>query len=318
MRLLCFHARFIVLLASCCLAQGQATEPAPGVSPVPASYSLVADGRWLLQSTGARFDASALLRLPDGRLLTVNDKQLPPCSIELGTNGTAQLVPQTALFPLEAVRLTTPNPRYAPDNEGLARDAEGRLYLCTEGERWIFRTSAGGGPVERLAIDWTPVQKWFSPKDGNAAWEGIAVGGSHLYLANERSSGRIVVVDLPTLRVIDDFQVAPAGNTSSDVHYSDLSWYAGELWVLCRDIRKVLRVNPESHAVLTEFDFSAIELDPQNAYFSPIPYGFIEGLSVDATHLWLVVDNNGLPRRAAPTDMRPLLFRCPRPDLIGR
>ena len=325
MRLLRFHAegpggvgvfsRFLVLLAFWHLVPGCAADPVPGAPSDPPSYPLVADGRWLLQSANPRFDASALLRLPDGRLLTVNDKQLPPCSIELGTNGTARLVPQAALFPLESVRATTPNPRYAPDLEGLARDTEGRLYLCTEGERWIFRTGGDGGPVERLAIDWTPVQKWFSTKDGNASWEGVAVGGSRLYLANERSVGRIVVVDLPTLRVTDDFQVAPVGQTRSDVHYSDLCWYAGELWVLCRDIRKVLRVNPESHAVLAEFDFAAIELDPQNAYLSPLPYGFMEGLSVDATHLWLVVDNNGLPRRTSPTDLRPLLFRCPRPDL---
>lgn len=311
-------ARFVVLLQVCRVGPGFAADPAPGATSAPVSHVLVADGRWLLQSANPRFDASALLRLPDGRLLTVNDKQLPPCSIELGTNGTARLVPQTALFPLESVRSTTPNPRYAPDIEGLARDTEGRLYLCTEGERWIFRTGADGGPVERLAIDWTSVQKWFSPKDGNASWEGIAVGGNRLYLANERSVGRIVVVDLSTLRVTDDFQVAPTGNTRSDVHYSDLSWYAGELWVLCRDLRKVLRVNPESHAVLAEFDFAAIELDPQNAYLSPLPYGFMEGLSVDATHLWLAVDNNGLPRRTSPTDLRPLLFRCPRPDLKGR
>lgn len=309
------------LLLLLCLFQvfnhvhGQIVNSAHGTSHVPTLHTLAADGRWLLQSNGGRFDASALLRLPDGTLLTVNDKHLPPCRLVLSTNGTARLEPLTEFFPLEAVRAATPNPRYAPDTEGLARDAEGRLYLCTEGERWIFRTGATGGPVERLAIDWTPARKWFSQRDGNASWEGIAVGGNRLYLANERSIGRIVVVDLGTLRVTDDFQVAPAGNTAPDVHYSDLSWYAGDLWVLCRDVRKVLRVNPESHAVLAEFDYAAIEMDPQNVYISPLPYGFIEGLSVDATHIWLAVDNNGLPRRAAPTDSRPLLFRCPRPDV---
>lgn len=309
----------IVLLASAAL-RGLPQAVPPATVPVPAEpshpfYVLASDARWLLQPASGRFDASALLRLPDGALLTVNDKELPPCRIDLGTNGVAKLVPQPQWFPLDAVRKASPNPRFAPDTEGLAIDEEGRLYICTEGQRWIFRSNPGEAQVERLEIDWSPVQKWFSPKDGNASWEGIAVGAGRLYLANERSTGRIVVVDLKTLRVTDDFQVAPTGNTSADVHYTDLCWFKGDLWVLCRDIRKVLRVQPATRTVLAEFDFADVELAPQNAYITALPYGFVEGLAVDDTHIWLAVDNNGMPRRSAPTDFRPLLLRCPRPDI---
>ena len=305
----------LIILLACAALRGVPQDPKPTTAePSHPTYVLASDAHWLLQPSSGRFDASALLRLPDGSLLTVNDKELPPCRIDLGTNSVARLVPQKQWFPLDAVRKASPNPRFAPDTEGLAIDREGRLYICTEGQRWIFRSGPSDGQVERLEIDWSPVQRWFSPKDGNASWEGIAVGGDHLYLANERTTGRIVVVDLKTLRVIDDFQVAPSGNTSSDVHYTDLCWFKNELWVLCRDIRKVLRVQPTTHTVLAEFDFADAELAPQNAYITALPYGFVEGLSVDDTHIWLAVDNNGMPRRAAPTDFRPLLLRCPRPD----
>ena len=307
----------LLLLLLCASTRLRLASQTPQAPPAHPAYTLASDHRWLLQPPAGRFDASALLRLPDGTLLTVNDKELPICRIDLGTNGVARLKPQPEWFPLDAVRKASPNPRFAPDTEGIARDEQGRLYICTEGQRWIFRSGPGTGQVERLEIDWSPVQRWFSSKDGNASWEGIAAGGGRLYLANERSTGRIVVVDLASLRVVDDFQVAPNGNTSSDVHYTDLCWYKGALWVLCRDIRKVLRVHPHTHAVMAEFDFASVELDPQNAYITALPYGFVEGLAVDDTAIWLAVDNNGMPRRSAPTDFRPLLLRCPRPDVAA-
>ncbi len=279
------------------------------------TYVLRQSGRWLLSPTiPGRFDASALLRLPGGSLATVNDKALPLCKVVIRTNGTATLVPIPELFSLESVRIAAGNPRYVPDTEGIAVDEAGRIYICTEGQRWIFRCEADGSGVIRLDIDWTPAKRWFNASEGNAAWEGIAVGNGRLYLANERSVGRIVVVDLIDLKVIDDFQVAPAGKAARDVHYSDLCWWKGDLWVLCRESRCVLRVNPANHSVLAEFDFSAIELDRNNTYLSALPFGFVEGLSVDDDSIWLVVDNNGIPRRSAPTDFRGLLFQCTRPD----
>lgn len=287
----------------------------PAGAGVPSVHVLKADRRWLLQTPAGRYDASALLRMPDGTLLTVNDKELPLCRLRLGTGETARVVPESAMFPVEAVRAASASPRYIPDIEGIARDDAGRLYICTEGTRWIFRCAPDGGGVERLEIDWEPVRRWFAPKDGNAAWEGIAVGGDRLYLANERSTGRIVVVDLKTLRVTEDFRVAPGGYGDGDISYSDLCWFEGDLWVLCREARKVLRVEPSRRAVIAEFDFRELEGASENAYLTALPYGFAEGLAVESTHLWLAVDNNGLPRRSSPTDSRPLLLRCPRPDV---
>ncbi len=288
----------------------------PGVSkPSHTIHQLRPSGRWLLTpSTSGRFDASALFRDSEGTLLTVNDKELPLCSIHTHTNGTASVVPIPKLFSLEAVRKAAGNSRYVPDTEGIASDESGRFYICTEGQRWIFRCESDGSGVIRLDIDWTPVKRWFSPTDGNAAWEGIAVGNGRLYLANERSIGRIVVVDLIDMKVIDDFQVAPAGKAARDVHYSDLCWWKGDLWVLCRESRCVLQVNPNTHSVIAEFNFESIELDRNNIYLSALPFGFVEGLSVDDDSIWLAVDNNGLPRRSAPTDFRGLLFQCARPD----
>jgi uncharacterized protein YjiK len=201
------------------------------------------------------------------------------------------------------------------DIEGITEDALGRIYVCEEANRWILRFDARSQGVERLKIDWTPVQKYFNPADRNASFEGIAAGEGRLYVANERQRGRIIVVDLATLKVVDDFEVRSSVVSLWGPQYSDLSWFRGELYVLMREDHVVLRVNPHSHQVLEEYDFSAIESAPENKYRKLYWFaGVMEGLAVDENNFWLVTDNNGLGRERYPQDTRPTLFRCPRTD----
>ena len=270
---------------------------------------------WRMQPPlGERFDASGLLLLPDGRLLTVNDKGAQVCEILRAspTGGIALLKPFPAFTAAQLRSIGGINKPYF-DGEALAQDEMGRLYLAEEMDRWILRWNPMKNEIERLPIDWAPVSKYFSKSDANASFEGLAVGGGKMFVANERQVGRIIVVDLETLKVVDDFQVSPFGIEARDVHYSDLCWYRDELWVLCRESRCVLRVDPVLKRVLEQLDYGRIELAPDNAYQSLIPAGFVEGLAVDADSIWLAVDNNGVPRRADSSDSRPTLFRCERP-----
>jgi hypothetical protein len=261
-----------------------------------------------------RFDASALLRLPDGNLLTINDKKAGIYRIELPTQGdSAALVAVPDQFNASALDHASGQPARSYDLEGLARDPQGRLYVCAEGSRRVFRHDPTTGRTELLAIDWTPVRRWFS-RDGNASWEGIAAGGGKLYLANERSVGRIVVVDLDSLRVTGSFSVSPPETPARDTHYSDLCWADDRLWVLCRESHGVLKVDPARERVEASYSYAAIEKDPKYGYLNPLPYGFVEGLSVHDGEIWLVVDNNGIGRMADPKDLRPSLWRCKIPE----
>lgn len=288
--------------------------PLPAKDVVP-THTLHAAQVWHLDcERPKRFDASALQRMKDGSLVTVDDKTTRLFRIELdGSAG--RLVPTDHEFlPRKPVRKPGTKPEPRPDPEGLAVDENGDVYICEESQRQVFRYNPVSRTTQRLEIDWTPVKRWFSA-DANASWEGIAAGGGKLYLANERSRGRIVVVDVATLKVERDFQVRPPEVQAADVHYSDLCWHSGQLWVLCRESRCVLQVDPTSEKVLASFDYEAIERDPQNAYAHPYPYGFVEGLYVEAENIWLAVDNNEFPRVADKNDRRPQLWRCPRPDV---
>ena len=287
-------------------------HPAPSAWP---RYTLRPAETWQLTPPGGgRFDASALLELPSGELLTLADRGATIYRIvfRAGTNS-ADLVElpdcftQAQLAPFAAEKFE----RY--DCEGIGRDEEGRLYVCEEANRWVLRWDPQTKKVERLNIDWSPVKRFFS-SDRNASFEGVAAGAGKLYVANERSVGRIIVVDLKSLQVVDDFTVNPTGSNAQDVHYTDLCWFEGSLYALLRESGVVLRINPATHRVLTEYDYNELEHAPEYEYRRIYPTGTMEGLAVDRDFIWLATDNNGQGRVRYPRDIRPTLFKCPRPD----
>ncbi|MCI0534022.1 MAG: esterase-like activity of phytase family protein [Verrucomicrobiales bacterium] len=288
------------------------------VAPAPAwpRYTLHAEQTWQLNlPNGQPFDASGLLIKPDGEILTINDRSSRLYRIQFVPNtNSADLIAVPDYF-TSAQLAKFKNQKFGRyDCEGIAQDKEGRLYICEEADRWILRCDAGTKTVERLAIDWSPAKQYFNPIDVNASFEGIAIGGDRLYVANERQLGRIIAVDLKTLRVTDDFAVASLGAKARDVHYSDLSWFDGALYVLLRESRCVLQVEPESHTVLAEYSFRDMEREPDVLYRLLYPTGNMEGLAVDRDHIWLVTDNNALGRVKYPKDIRPTLFKCKRAD----
>lgn len=258
------------------------------------------------------FQASGLLKLPSGELLTIHDKSPTLHRIEvLPGQSSAELIPLTNCFSASSLARFKTEKTNGYDCEGIAQDAQGRLYICEEADRWILRCDPRTGKTERLDIDWSPVKRFFGP-DRNASFEGIAVGDGKLYVANERSSPVIIVVDLANLRVVDSFVAQPlTGSFLGILHYSDLSWHEGRLFVLCRHHRVVLEVDPASHSVLAEYDYR--EIEERLGYEREYRTGIMEGLAVEADCFWLVTDNNGRGRVRAPKDLRPTLVRCPRP-----
>jgi len=295
------------------LVAGCAAAP---TSPGPAwpQHVLRADRVTLLNSPGGeRFDASGLLWTKTGGLLTVNDRGPRLYRIETRPGGAeADLRPLADCFTPEQLAPLAALKREHYDCEGIAQDEQGRLYLCEELNRWILRCDPKTGRVERLPIDWAPVRDLFSGVDPNASFEGIAIGDGKLYVANERTAALIIVVDLARMKVTGHFTVQPRKSSFFGTHYSDLSWFEGKLWVLCRQHRVVLEVNPRTHEVLAEYDYR--ELEDQLGYRTQFPVGIMEGLAVDREFIWLATDNNGLERKGTRGDIRPALVRCPRPD----
>jgi uncharacterized protein YjiK len=287
------------------------TNASPHAVPDRKMFVLSAEDFWRLESPdGKRFDASGLT-WDNGRLLVVDDGDPPLYQIEFSTNNVAKLK-QTSILSWPQMTKYIINKRGRFDLEGIARDDKGRIYACEEANRWIFRWDPATKNVERLDIDWAPVRQYFKGGD-NASWEGIAVGGGKLWLANEREHARIIEVDLETLKIVGDFAAQPS-TWDFVLHYSDLSWFKGHLFVLLRHHKVILEVDPATRDVLAEYNYHAVEDAPQHEYHKAYPTGVMEGLAVDDNYFWFVTDNNGFPRRKDSHDRRPTLFKCKRPQ----
>lgn len=258
-----------------------------------------------------RFEASGLTFSSNKELLVVRDKETALYRIDFKDEHVAKLE-KTKIFAADHMEQFRKSKSQDFDFEGLARDEQGRIYVCEEDRRGVFRWDPSTKSVEQLPIDWTPVKKYFS-EDRNASFEGIAVGDGKLWLANERDRARIIEVDLQSLKVVSDFGPLPT-HWAIVLHYSDLCWFKGRLFVLLRHHRLILEINPENHDVLAEYNYASMEDAPQHEYRKNFPTGVMEGLTVDDEFFWLVTDNNGLARMQDASDHRPTLFKCKRPE----
>jgi uncharacterized protein YjiK len=274
-------------------------------------FTLTADASWQLD-VQERFDASALA-FRNGNLITVNDRDGAFYELTVGTNSIAKLK-KLDLFAKSRLSEIAPRKASRFDLEGISIDPQGNIYVSEETQRLVFKSSPDGKSLEVLTFDWSPVQKFIS-RDPNASLEGIAVAGDSLYLANERSSARILVIDLPSRKIIDSFFVDSDGFAFGGPHYSDLTFFEDRLFVLNRNNRCILEVDPRKKQVLAEYSFAQMELTEDVAYRSDYPTGAMEGLAIDTEHFWLLTDNNGKARFKHPQDTRPTLFRCKRPNL---
>jgi hypothetical protein len=314
-----FHYKWVrrMVLVVLIFAGGCVTRHAAQNDPSFKYYTLQAEQAWQMNlPRGERFDASGLFLDKAGELLTESDQNIGVYRVKFPPAGgrAVDLIQEPECFTAAQLAPLAREKYGRYDCEGITEDDEGRIYLCEEANRWILRWDPKTKMVENLAIDWSPVRKYFS-NDRNAAWEGIAIHGSTMYVANERKKGRIIVVDLKTLRVTDDF-VTPASRSLWfwDAHYSDLCWYDGALFALMREDHVILKIDPATKLVLAEYDFRQMENDPEVIYHKVYPIGVMEGLAVDRDYFWLCTDNNGLGRRRYPQDTRPTLFKCRRPD----
>jgi DNA-binding beta-propeller fold protein YncE len=315
------HKYKIVLLAAMLLAWTAAWLPSSSSGERGGSlgvrtndprkqFVLEAEAFWrVTPPVRERFDASAL-GWRNGQLLTVNDRGPELYEIVLKGENEADLR-ATQLFPSPQVTEASARRNRRHDVEGIAVDDAGWIYISEESQRAIYRTLPGGR-IEALPIDWSGARKYFLG-GVNASFEGIAIGGGKLYVANERESPRILVVDLASNKLEDDFFVDSRGFALGGPHYSDLAFYGGSLFVLNRNHRCILEVDPATKKVTAEYSFGGMEIAEEHAYVTQFPTGTIEGLAVDERHFWLITDNNGLGRYKDRTDIRPTLFRCARP-----
>jgi hypothetical protein len=297
-------------------------------------YSLGLGRKW------RRFDPSGLVYLPkQKRFYTVNDKarrfRLFSFSLPaLGQQTTPiQMVYNHKVFWPEKPHAHWPRFKMRLDMEGVTV-CGGAVYVVSEQQRLVIRYHLKTKKVTRHPIDFATyerktAQKWrpvprFSVSF-NAGYEGITCDPrrKRLYLIQERQPRMIFAAswlstwkDGTALSLIDHFDLPslflPKRVKGVDLppDFAGAAMSGSFLYVLYRNARVVMKVDPIRHALIQTVSYGKTE---SKLYASPKPYGLAEGLALSSQRLFLVFDNNGRPRAQLPTDRRPVVASFKRP-----
>ena len=292
-----------LLLAPLALAQN--VEPARLIS----SY-------WLDDSAG--LDVSGLA-FCSGELLAVSDKN---SAIVYGIrrNGdSAQLeprieiaglsVPDQPADSLKAKVLNLVQPGAAADFEGITCDGNS-LYLVSERHHRIASV-----PLKDPArAAWLP-QQWSQVarergymREFNGASEGLLKVGADYWVALERDRrGLVQLIDgaAPQLHELPDVAGLDFHGRSKDL--TGLAYHDGALYTLERNAFAVCRRTLSNLEAQWCIDYRALEEAPQFVY-RETRFGKGEGLAVDDSGIYVVLDNNNVARAAAADDRRSLLL----------
>jgi hypothetical protein len=113
-------------------------------------------------------------------------------------------------------------------------------------------------------------------------------------------------------QVFDDTQYALDGHRKPDL--TGLYVYDGVIYALHRNaylIHELIRDAAGQYREGQSWSYEHIVKDPRYAY-QDMQFGHAEGLVVDDSYFYLVLDNNNDPRLKNPNDRRPLLIKAKR------
>ncbi|HWA73708.1 MAG TPA: esterase-like activity of phytase family protein [Polyangiaceae bacterium] len=257
------------------------------------------------------FEPSGLL-LFEQHLLTVSDKH-DDTVFELVTGAeTAQIK--------EFIRFAPPAEEPRPfDFEGLAATPGGSLLLASEARyRVLAVTKAGVASWFTHSVQALGLESGLFRKR-NAGLEGITFApGGRLLLAAEREPRGLIEFDTPPgssrarAWAMPESAYPPPGGREPD--FSDLTTFEKRVYALERNSHLIVCLEPTPGRWLEReaWSYAKTENDPRFLYENS-SFGLAEGLAIDETHVFLVLDNNREARAAAPSDHRPLLFIFRRP-----
>ncbi|WGL16699.1 hypothetical protein PVT68_18345 [Microbulbifer bruguierae] len=291
---------------------------------VPIVAATLVDQWWIDGSEN--LDISGL-SFCDGVLVAVADKSseqfyaFSPIagtgSVQLEVKGsfTRPSLPDDQPVSVKARALHIASTPLSMDFEGITCDAGG-VYLLSERHNRIVQIESGAGR-------WSP-QRWSESARAhgylqffNGESEGLVKAGADFWVALERNPRGLLKLKPEDEEGREFFQLPPV--TGLDFHgrsedLTGLAYYDGALFTLERNAFAVCRRSIETLVAQWCIDYRHIEEAAENIYRETI-YGKGEGLAVDASGIYVVLDNNGVDRLAAPGDARGLLMHLAFPEI---
>ncbi|GAA5523858.1 hypothetical protein Maes01_00407 [Microbulbifer aestuariivivens] len=279
---------------------------------------------WLDGSAG--LDISGL-SFCNGELLAVSDKNSADIySVNLTADSdSAALVPRATFAALQAPASSDGGPRArllsavqgggAADFEGITCNGQ-QIFVVSERHHLIATANASG------ETRWLPLRWAKAAREGdfmahfNGAGEGLVVAGDDLWVALERNrrglvrfangAGPAQLLEIPPAPGLN-FRGRPEDLTG-------LAFYDGALYTLERNAFAVCRRSLPNLLPQWCIDYRAIEEAPPYVY-QETAFGKGEGLAIDSSGIYVVLDNNNVGRVADPQDRRGLLLKLAHPPV---
>ncbi len=278
----------------------------PDITPLRLLQCLPVEGPDYLEPSG--------LTLHDGTLYAVSDKHDSVIFEVKLEEDAAKLIPHLN------IRDAGLSGTGKLDFEGITCDDEGRFYLASESRCRILQV----GPGARQAA-WLTEPLWEAGKakglfrQPNAGLEGIArVGPGKFVLCAERQPRGLIEVNAgkqpveAVAHLYDESKFAFGEGRSPD--YAGLFHDGTDLYALVRNAYVISRLikNESGYEEGPAWSYEVIVTEKSRRYVD-MRYGKAEGLCMDAERVYIILDNNGIPRADDPKDWRPLLLIMERP-----
>ena len=206
------------------------------------------------------------------------------------------------------------------DFEGITSNGTGTFFIVSEAFFRILSVDS-----QDHSASWiTPSLKSKGKAAGlfrknNAYFEGIAFTGPGTFiLCAERQPRGLVEVDTrfspPAVTAYSSDSTRFHFKEGRSPDFSGLHWEQDRLYVLERNAYVVSRFsrNGERFVEGPGWSYRHIVMRPEYQY-SDMKYGKAEGLCMDQQFIYIILDNNDIPRAADRTDRRPLLLILKRP-----
>jgi len=277
------------------------------------------------------FQPSALA-LDRGRLLTVSDHEDGAIYwLELGETAAQARPYVTFSVPEEAAGEVAPAGSRVSgplDFEALVRIGEGRFWILSEGRYRVLEVVAAGdlpgpGRARWLTASFELVGRaagLFQVPGGDVEGLARSANGGLLIAAERQPRG---LLELPPSLVLGAARVWALPDAAYQLprqrppDFADLAVVEGAVFALVRNAHLVVRLTraPDGWREGRSWSYAAVENDPRWVY-ADAKFGLGEGLAISEQEVFVVLDNNELPRAAAPADRRAQLFRFPRPPAL--
>jgi len=200
----------------------------------------------------------------------------------------------------------------------------GLFYAIDERDRKVFTIDKSGN-LKAVNIDVNAYLKANKLKNDvtNSGLEGMTIDKTknEIFLLKERQESVIMVADLNTNKIVRHFKINLPGKVEPAI--TDASFFNGNLYVLVRSHRLILKMNPQDGTILATYDYRKYEEDSKNVYVKipsigsgndPDGYGVMEGLAVNQNSFFVATDNNMLPLKSNLLDNYPRIFEFERPQ----